>query len=593
MLKILVVLRSGGEYMPEHVYAIERMCSEYIKEVDYKFHCISDIPLDCSVIPMRHGWRRWWGKIELFLQEGPCLFFDLDTIICGNLDSLIKNLLKDATFAALKDDRRKQFGSGIMFWNGNYKHIYDIFAAKPIRISSKFRGDQDFITQVVTLAKGRYIQSFSKGIISWQRGLKHGKLYNPNKHKIVFFYGKCRPWRQDVIPYKQYLGCKKTITMVKAPQVSTGGISLPAGYRIASYRMGDIDKWVMIVNQSDSYNAITQETFFSEFGSESNVLGKMFFVVSPEGEYVATGTAWLEKNPRLDILIGEWGRVHWLSVLPEHRRKGLARGLLRKIISKLDNIPIYLDGRSERKNAFSLYSDEGFVELDNSKGVKRAVILAAGKGTRMGGEVKCLLEVGGETLLKRMIRQFSENGVFDVSVVVGYKRRAIQNELNGSSVRVVINTEYETTDNAYSLLLYLRKFGSSLKTIVADADMYFEDCAVSRLINTPCEESSTLVDIDNTTPDSMKVVLSEDGYVSSFSKSEGIGSNVLTALDYSILEKIQDDLETRNIKHWITSEFCSNIRPIQIERSDYFEVDTEEEYDFLLDTKNNYASKKT
>ena len=593
MLKILVVLRSGGEYKPEHVYAIERMCSEYIKEVDYEFHCISDIPLACSVIPMRHGWARWWGKMELFLQEGPCLFFDLDTIICGNLDGLIKNLLKEATFAALKDDKRKQFGSGIMFWNGNYKHIYDIFAAKPKRLSSRFRGDQDFITQVVTLAKGRYIQSFSEGIISWQRGLRHGKLYNPDKHKIVFFYGKCRPWRQDVIPYRKYLDYKKTITMVKAPQVSTGGISLPAGYRIASYSIGDIDNWVKIVNQSDSYNDITHETFFSEFGSEFNVLGKMFFIVSPEGHYVATGTAWIEQTPRPDILTGEWGRVHWLSVLPDYRRKGLARILLRKIISKLNNIPIYLDGRSERKNAFLLYSDEGFVELDNSKGVKRAVILAAGMGTRMGGKVKCLLEVGGETLLERMIRQFSDRGVFDVSVVVGYDRRAIQNKLNGRAVRVVVNTEYDTTDNAHSLFLYLHKFGSSLKTIVADAEMYFEDGAVSRLINTPCNESSTLVDIDNTTPDSMKVVLSDNGYVSRFSKSKGIGSNVLPALDSRMLEKLHDSLEGGDIKHWITSEFCGNIKPIKVERSDYFEVDTKEEYDFLLGVKSSYASEKT
>ena len=53
----------------------------------------------------------------------------------------------------------------------------------------------------------------------------------------------------------------------------------------------------------------------------------------------------------------------------------------------------------------------------------RGIILAAGKGSRLNGTAgdkpKCLVEIGGITLLERQIRALELAGVDDIAVVVG------------------------------------------------------------------------------------------------------------------------------------------------------------------------------
>ena len=51
-----------------------------------------------------------------------------------------------------------------------------------------------------------------------------------------------------------------------------------------------------------------------------------------------------------------------------------------------------------------------------------AVVLAAGKGARLGGRAKGLIEIDGEPLLLRALRVLSEVGVDEVVVVTGHYR---------------------------------------------------------------------------------------------------------------------------------------------------------------------------
>ncbi len=75
------------------------------------------------------------------------------------------------------------------------------------------------------------------------------------------------------------------------------------------------------------------------------------------------------------------------------------------------------------------------------------VILAAGMGTRFGGDIpKCLAPVGGEPLLAHAFRALKAAGFADARLVVGYKSAAIENWLAVTkppiSVTVVRNPEY-------------------------------------------------------------------------------------------------------------------------------------------------------
>jgi len=75
-----------------------------------------------------------------------------------------------------------------------------------------------------------------------------------------------------------------------------------------------------------------------------------------------------------------------------------------------------------------------------------ALVLAAGKSSRMG-RPKALLPAGdGETFLTRIVRTFVEAGVDDVVVVVGHEGEAVAAAGAGQAAvaRFVMNTNYET-----------------------------------------------------------------------------------------------------------------------------------------------------
>lgn len=102
--------------------------------------------------------------------------------------------------------------------------------------------------------------------------------------------------------------------------------------------------------------------------------------------------------------------------------------------------------------------------LENSR-PSGAVILAAGYGMRMapiGTEVpKGLLEVRGERLIERLIRQLQAADVTDISVVVGFKKEAFEYLMDEFGVKLVVNPEYGTRNNLYSLLRAKEKLGGS------------------------------------------------------------------------------------------------------------------------------------
>jgi molybdenum cofactor cytidylyltransferase len=70
-----------------------------------------------------------------------------------------------------------------------------------------------------------------------------------------------------------------------------------------------------------------------------------------------------------------------------------------------------------------------------------AVVLAAGASTRMGTQ-KLLLPLGGEPLVRRVVRQVSDAGFDDVLVVLGFEHEKTRAALDGLPARYAVNTEY-------------------------------------------------------------------------------------------------------------------------------------------------------
>ena len=96
-------------------------------------------------------------------------------------------------------------------------------------------------------------------------------------------------------------------------------------------------------------------------------------------------------------------------------------------------------------------------DLSLDKKPQNAIILAAGAGMRMvpinTTAPKALLEVEGERLIERLIRQLKEVGINDITVVVGFMKDAFEYLIDDFGVKVVVNRDYAVCNNLHSLAL--------------------------------------------------------------------------------------------------------------------------------------------
>lgn len=92
-----------------------------------------------------------------------------------------------------------------------------------------------------------------------------------------------------------------------------------------------------------------------------------------------------------------------------------------------------------------------------NKTPKRAIILAAGFGMRMvpiNTEMpKGLLEVNGEPLIERIIKQLHEVGIQEIYVVVGFMKEKYEYLMDEYGVELVVNPDYAAKNNLHSLRL--------------------------------------------------------------------------------------------------------------------------------------------
>lgn len=111
------------------------------------------------------------------------------------------------------------------------------------------------------------------------------------------------------------------------------------------------------------------------------------------------------------------------------------------------------------------------------------VILAAGRGLRMGhltdSRPKCLLDVGGRTILDHTIENLRESGCSEIIIVVGYQAKMIK----VSGVRYVINADYQENNILHSLMKARDYLDGPV--IVSYSDIWVEPWIYQRLVETP------------------------------------------------------------------------------------------------------------
>lgn len=91
MEKVLTVFRSGGDFSPRHVRAMQAQVQRWAPPGTV-FQCLSDTPIaDVDTIPLERNWPGWWAKMEMFRPDikGDFIYTDLDNVILGPLDDIL------------------------------------------------------------------------------------------------------------------------------------------------------------------------------------------------------------------------------------------------------------------------------------------------------------------------------------------------------------------------------------------------------------------------------------------------------------------------------------------------------------------------
>ncbi|MCL2078870.1 MAG: phosphocholine cytidylyltransferase family protein [Oscillospiraceae bacterium] len=127
----------------------------------------------------------------------------------------------------------------------------------------------------------------------------------------------------------------------------------------------------------------------------------------------------------------------------------------------------------------------------------KAILMAAGRGSRIsrtiGKNCKCLLDVGGEPLIRRTVAMLQNYGI-ETHVVVGFQKAQIINALEGLPVVFHENIFYSIT-NSLASLWWAREQLSGSSVILGNADVFWEEDILSILL----EEKRECVMLSDTT----------------------------------------------------------------------------------------------
>ena len=227
------------------------------------------------------------------------------------------------------------------------------------------------------------------------------------------------------------------------------------------------------------------------------------------------------------------------------------------------------------------------------------VILAAGMAKRLrpltDTKPKCLLEVGGRTLLERTVCAMQKAGVTEFVVVTGYRADQIREFLfthyPQSTVHFLHNADYEHNNNIYSLWM-AGKVVRGREFLLMDSDILCDPAAVVRIANEL--ESALAVNRHELGEEEMKVVVDAEMHITEICKTcqpenamgESVGIEKITAT-YS--EALYRELDLMILQEKLIDIFYERAFERLIPQGHTFRVvDTTEYFSYELDTPEDF-----
>lgn len=195
-MKIACVLRSGGPYDGRYVRNLRAGVRHGLAGRPATFVCLTDVPdevaADCDeVVVLEKNYPGWWSKLELFRLPGPCIYFDLDTLVVGDIGSLYEAVAAAAVgFWMLKPFLHTEtWASGVMAWAGDWSSIYTDF--DPER-DFQYDWDQRYIWRAAD-RRGVPISAVQERIPELYSFKRHCQAGPPEGARVICFHGEPRP----------------------------------------------------------------------------------------------------------------------------------------------------------------------------------------------------------------------------------------------------------------------------------------------------------------------------------------------------------------------------------------------------------------
>lgn len=163
----------------------------------------------------------------------------------------------------------------------------------------------------------------------------------------------------------------------------------------------------------------------------------------------------------------------------------------------------------------------------------QAIILAAGKGSRLGehtkDNTKCMLEVNGQKLIDLALTKLKSVNVKKVILVVGYQRdnliQYLGTEKYGIQIEYVVNKDFDKTNNIYSLYL-AREYLVQDDTLLLESDLIFDEEILHGLVNDP-RPSLAVVDKYESWMDGTVVTLNDENRITNFVPKKFFNYNLI------------------------------------------------------------------
>ena len=229
------------------------------------------------------------------------------------------------------------------------------------------------------------------------------------------------------------------------------------------------------------------------------------------------------------------------------------------------------------------------------------VILAAGMAKRLrpltDTKPKCLLEVGGKTLLQRTVDAMASAGISEFLVVTGYRANMIRDFLNAlgdpGSPRVsyIDNPDYEHNNNIFSLWLAMQQLHGQ-EVLLMDSDILCDPEAVRRVARQECP--ALAMQRHELGEEEMKIVVDADFNITEISKTcrvedaigESVGIEKMTP-DYT--EAIYQELRQMILDEGLIDIFYERAFERLIPQGHTFKVvDTTDLFSYELDTPEDF-----